>query len=66
MREKNSPGFTLRGLARENNLQGNQIRHYIKSLPELRRLVHKKGGTQRNILVDLHRWLMQMNSVSGW
>ena len=25
MRGKNSPGFTLRGLARENNLQGNQI-----------------------------------------
>ena len=40
----NSPGFTLRGLAWENNIQGNQIRHYIKSLPELRRLVHKKGG----------------------
>ena len=44
MRGKNSPGFTLRGLAWENNLQGNQIRRYIKSLPELRRLVHKKGG----------------------
>ena len=44
MRGKHSPGFTLRGLARENNLQGNQIRRYIKSLPELRRLVHKKGG----------------------
>ena len=28
----------------ENNLQGNQIRRYIKSLPELRRLVDKKGG----------------------
>ena len=44
MRGKHSPGFTLRGLARENNPQGNQIRRYIKSLPELRRLVHKKGG----------------------
>ena len=44
MRGKTIPGFTLRGLARENNLQGNQIRRYIKSLPELRRLVHKKGG----------------------
>ena len=44
MQGKNSPGFTLHGLARENDLQGNQIRHYIKSLPELRRLVHKKGG----------------------
>ena len=44
MRGKHSPGFTLRGLARENNLQCNQIRRYIKSLPELRRLVHKKGG----------------------
>ena len=44
MRGKNSPGFTLRGLAWENNIQGNQIRRYIKSLPELRRLVHKKGG----------------------
>ena len=32
------------GLAQENNMQGNQIRCYIKSLPELRRLVHKKGG----------------------
>ena len=44
MRGENSPGFTLRGLAQENNLQGNQIRCYIISLPELRRLVHKKGG----------------------
>ena len=44
MRGKHSPGFTLCGLAQENNLQGNQIRRYIKSLPELRRLVHKKGG----------------------
>ena len=44
VRGKNSPGFTLRGLAQENNLQGNQIRRYIKSLPELRRLVHEKGG----------------------
>ena len=44
VRGKHSPGFTLRGLARENNLQGNQIRRYIKSLPELRRLVHKKRG----------------------
>ena len=44
VRGGNSPGFTLHGLARENNLQGNQIRRYIKSLPELRRLVHKKGG----------------------
>ena len=43
VRGKTIPGFTLRGLARENNLQGNQIRRYIKSLPELRRLVHKKG-----------------------
>ena len=44
VRGKTIPGFTLRGLARENNLQGNQIRRYIKSLPELRRLAHKKGG----------------------
>ena len=44
VRGENSPGFTLCGLAWENNIQGNQIRHYIKSLPELRRLVHKKGG----------------------
>ena len=44
MQGKNSPGFTLHGLAWENGLQGNQIRHYIKSLPELRRLVHKKRG----------------------
>ena len=44
VRGKNSPGFTLRGLAWENNIQGNQIRCYIKSSPELRRLVHKKGG----------------------
>ena len=44
MRGKHSPGFTLCGLAQENNLQGNQIHRYIKSLPELRRLVHKKGG----------------------
>ena len=44
VRGKTIPGFTLRGLAQENNLQGNQIRRYIKSLPELRRLVHKKGG----------------------
>ena len=44
VRGKNSPGFTLHGLAWENNLQGNQIRRYIKSLPELRRLVCKKGG----------------------
>ena len=66
VRGKNSPGFTLRGLARENNIQGNQIRCYIKSLPELRRLVHKKGGTQRSTLVALHHWLMQRNSVSGW
>ena len=44
MRGENSPGFTLCGLAWENNIQGNQIRRYIKSLPELRRLVHKKGG----------------------
>ena len=44
VRGKTIPGFILRGLARENNLQGNQIRRYIKSLPELRRLVHKKGG----------------------
>ena len=44
VRGKHSPGFTLRGLAWENNLQGNQIQRYIKSLPELRRLVHKKGG----------------------
>ena len=44
VRGKTIPGFTLRGLAWENNLQGNQIRRYIKSLPELRRLVHKKGG----------------------
>ena len=44
VRGENSNGFTLRGLAQENNLQGNQIRRYIKSLPELRRLVHKKGG----------------------
>ena len=44
VRGENSPGFTFHGLARENNLQGNQIRHYIKSLPELRRLVHEKGG----------------------
>ena len=33
VRGKHSPGFTLRGLAWENNLQGNQIRRYIKSLP---------------------------------
>ena len=44
VRGKTIPGFTLGGLAQENNLQGNQIRRYIKSLPELRRLVHKKGG----------------------
>ena len=44
VRGKNSPGFTLHGLAWENNIQGNQIRCYFKSLPELRRLVHKKGG----------------------
>ena len=44
VRGRSIPGFTLRGLARDNNLQGNQIRRYIKSLPELRRLVHKKGG----------------------
>ena len=44
VRGKNNPGFKLCGLAWENNMQGNQIRHYIKSLPELRRLVHKKGG----------------------
>ena len=44
MRGKNSPGFTLHGLAWENNMQGNQIRRYIKSLPELRRLVHKNRG----------------------
>ena len=44
IRGKNYPGFTLHGLAWENNMQGNQIRHYIKSLPELRRLVYKKGG----------------------
>ena len=66
VRGRSIPGFTLRGLARDNNLQGNQIRRYIKSLPELRRLVHKKGGTQRSTLVDLHRWLMQRISVSGW
>ena len=41
---KNCPGFTLHGLAWESNMQGNQIERYIKSLPELRRLVHKKGG----------------------
>ena len=66
VRGENKPGFTLRGLTRENNLKGNQIRRYIKSLPELRRLVHKKGGTQRSILVDLHHWLMQTNSGSWW
>ena len=44
VRGENSPGFTLCGLAWENNIQGNQIRCYINSLPELRRLVHKKGG----------------------
>ena len=48
VRGKHTPGFTLRGLARENNLQGNQIRRSIKSLPELRRLVHKKGGNSTN------------------
>ena len=44
VRGETIPGFTLCGLARENNLQGNQIRRYIKSLQELRRLVHKKWG----------------------
>ena len=44
MRGESRPGFTLRGLAWENNIQDNQIQRYIKSLPELRRLVHKKGG----------------------
>ena len=44
IRGKNSPGFTLHGLAWETNMQSNQIRRYIKSFSELRSLVHKKGG----------------------